>query len=411
MVSFDPGRDALKIAGLIFGSLRLLGGYEVFTYNLLSHLARRDHDVTLYLPYEEVSRYRAFYEQLPMRVRGLAVQTALLFRTVPWVLQACLAVEQRRHRYDVWQVVGAYPAGYLAAGLNPGVPTVLRTYGDDVQVDASIGYGVRLEEPAGTRVARTVRQHRFLVAMSEALADCYRELEVPEEKIISIPNGIDHARLAQPGDHGAVRRKLGLRDDVPTLLTVGRNHHKKGYHLIPTIARRLREQGLAFEWLIVGKGADELQPDLAALGLTDCVHTYGEMGPPQDLSGGPPDLPTPELVALFGSADILVHPSFIEGFPRVLAEGMAAGCAIVTTDAPGCRDVISHGITGCVAPVGNAEEIAGAVARMITRPEERARLAAAGLEHARKFDWSEVVSQYETIYRRALDPSARHESV
>jgi hypothetical protein len=38
-------------------------------------------------------------------------------------------------------------------------------------------------------------------------------------------------------------------------------------------------------------------------------------------------------------------------------------------------------------------------------------LAAAGQEHARKFDWSEVVSQYEAIYRRALDPSARHESV
>lgn len=399
----------LRIAGLIYGSLRLLGGYQVFTYNLMCQLVARRHDVTLYVPHEEVSRYSGFYAQLPMPVRAIAIRTGFLFRSAPWVLQRYLMAQQVLRRYDVWQVVGAYPAGYLAAGLNRRVPTVLRTYGDDIQIDRSVGYGVRLEEPAGTRVARSVGEHRYLVAMSETLAECYRELGVPEDRIVSIPNGIDYSRLSQPCDAVAVKRKLGIRGAGPTLLTVGRYHRKKGYELIPPIAFRLKEQGLVFDWLIVGKDVDRLQDGINAAGLEDCVHPFGEMGPRKDHGSGPPQLPTQDLVEVFGCADILVHPSYIEGFPRVLVEGMAAGCAVVTTDAPGCRDVVTDGVTGRVARAGDAEAIGRAIATMIAHPDERRRLAAAGQEHALQFDWRNVVDQYENLYRRALCPDTRPE--
>jgi glycosyltransferase involved in cell wall biosynthesis len=401
--------NPLRIAGLIYGSLRLLGGYQVFTYNLLSQLASRGHDVTLYVPHEEVSRHREFYAQLPMHVRGIAVRTGFLFRGAPWILQRYLAMQQVLHQYHVWQVVGAYPAGFLTAGLNRQVPTVLRTYGDDIQIDRSIGYGVRLEEPAGRRAAGSVGKHRFLVAMSDALADCYRELKVPEDKIVSIPNGIDYSRLSQSCDAVAVKRRLEITGSNPVLLTVGRYHRKKGYELIPPIAQQLKAQGLAFEWLIVGRDVETLQEQLDDVGVADRVHLIGEIAPPLD-AVGPPLLPTQELVEIYQCADVLVHPSYIEGFPRVLVEGMAAGCAVVTTDAPGCRDVVTDGVNGCVAKAGDAAAIGRAVARMLTEPEARSRLAEAGQEHARQFDWSNVVDEYEKLYYEALQECTHHGS-
>jgi glycosyltransferase involved in cell wall biosynthesis len=342
-----------------------------------------------------------------MAVRGIAVRTGLLFRSAPWILQRYLAMQQVLHRYQVWQVVGAYPAGFLTAGLNRRVPTVLRTYGDDIQVDSSIGYGVRLEEPARTRVARSVGQHRYLVAMSETLADCYRELEVPEDKIVSIPNGIDHRRLSQSDDVAEVRSKLGIAGNSPVLLTVGRYHRKKGYELIPSIAQQLKAQGLAFEWLIVGRNVETLQKQLDAAGVADRVHLIGEIAPPLDPDAGPPQLPAQELVEIYQLADVLVHPSYIEGFPRVVVEAMAAGCAVVTTDAPGCRDVVEDGVNGVLAKAGDAAAIGRAVARMLTQPSERQRLAEAGQEHSRQFDWQKVVDQYESLYYRAICEGTR----
>ena len=357
--------------------------------------------MTLYVPHEEVSRHRGFYAQLPMAVRGIAIRTGLLFRSAPWILQRYLAMQQVLHRYHVWQVVGAYPAGFLTAGLNSRVPTVLRTYGDDIQIDRSIGYGVRLKEPAGTRVARSVGQHRYLVAMSEALAGCYRDLEVPQDKIVSIPNGIDQRRLSKSCDAAAVRRNLQIAGSDPVLLTVGRHHPKKGYELIPAIAQQLKAQGLTFEWLIVGRDVETLREQFDGAGISDCVHLIEEIGPPLNPDAGPPQLPPQELVEIYQCADVLVHPSFIEGFPRVLVEGMAAGCAVVTTDAPGCRDVVEDGVNGALAKAGNVVAIGRAVSRMLTHPEERRRLATAGQEHARQFDWPNVVDQYEKLYYAA----------
>lgn len=75
----------------------------------------------------------------------------------------------------------------------------------------------------------------------------------------------------------------------------------------------------------------------------------------------------PQLLAI---SEILVLPSYYrEGVPRVLLEGMAMAKPIVTTDYPGCREVIRDGYNGYVVPIKNPEALACAIERLLSAPE------------------------------------------
>lgn len=63
-------------------------------------------------------------------------------------------------------------------------------------------------------------------------------------------------------------------------------------------------------------------------------------------------------------SSVFVLPSYREGLPRSTLEAMACGLAIVTTDAPGCRDTVEHGVNGLAVPVGDAVALAEAMHRL-----------------------------------------------
>lgn len=68
------------------------------------------------------------------------------------------------------------------------------------------------------------------------------------------------------------------------------------------------------------------------------------------------------------ACSVYVLPSYREGTPRTVLEAMAMGRAIVTTDAPGCRETVTHGVNGFLVPVQNAEALAQAMSRFVEEP-------------------------------------------
>ena len=66
---------------------------------------------------------------------------------------------------------------------------------------------------------------------------------------------------------------------------------------------------------------------------------------------------------------VYVLPSYREGTPRTVLEAMAVGRAIVTTDAPGCRETVVHGLNGFLVPVANSGALANAMERFVLSPE------------------------------------------
>jgi len=66
---------------------------------------------------------------------------------------------------------------------------------------------------------------------------------------------------------------------------------------------------------------------------------------------------------------VYVLPSYREGTPRSVLEAMATGRAVVTTDAPGCRETVAHGETGLLVPPRDADALYSAMRRFVERPE------------------------------------------
>jgi glycosyltransferase involved in cell wall biosynthesis len=77
---------------------------------------------------------------------------------------------------------------------------------------------------------------------------------------------------------------------------------------------------------------------------------------------------------------------------------MACGAALVTYDNGGCRDYALDGDTALVVPRRDVEALAAGLARLVTDPVLRARLAAAGAAHVRTaFDWPRAVARLEAL--------------
>lgn len=86
----------------------------------------------------------------------------------------------------------------------------------------------------------------------------------------------------------------------------------------------------------------------------------------------------------YKQCSVYVLPSYREGTPRTVLEAMSMGRAIITTDAPGCRETVIDGKTGFLVPVKNAEAVAEKMTEFIENPELIKTLGAASAEYARK---------------------------
>lgn len=86
----------------------------------------------------------------------------------------------------------------------------------------------------------------------------------------------------------------------------------------------------------------------------------------------------------YKQCSVYVLPSYREGTPRTVLEAMSMGRAIITTDAPGCRETVIDGKTGFLVPVKNAEAVAEKMTKFIENPELIKTLGAASAEYARE---------------------------
>jgi glycosyltransferase involved in cell wall biosynthesis len=104
--------------------------------------------------------------------------------------------------------------------------------------------------------------------------------------------------------------------------------------------------------------------------------------------------------------DIFCLPSYREGVPNALLEATACGLPIVTTDTPGCRDVVTHGVNGLLVPVKNAQAIADALETLIKDPGLRHRMGNAGRKVAVNFSNIKINQETLAVYSLLTKSSA-----
>ncbi len=77
---------------------------------------------------------------------------------------------------------------------------------------------------------------------------------------------------------------------------------------------------------------------------------------------------------IIAAAHVVVLPSYHEGMPRSVLEGMSMGRAIITTDAPGCRETVEPGVNGVIVPVRDADALYRAMMAFVDDPESVSRM-------------------------------------
>ena len=100
---------------------------------------------------------------------------------------------------------------------------------------------------------------------------------------------------------------------------------------------------------------------------------------------------------------IICLPSYREGLPKSLIEALASGRPVVTTDVPGCREVVSHGINGFLVQPRDSHALAEALMNLILDSSLRERMGRLGRERAEKEFSSEIIiGQTLRVYESML---------
>ena len=147
--------------------------------------------------------------------------------------------------------------------------------------------------------------------------------------------------------------------DTLRILSVGRDHWKKGYRVGLEVMALLKEKGVNFHYNIVAGGEkEELIYAIADMNLTDEVTLID-------------NLPHEKVFEQHANADLFLLPSFEEGVANVVLEAMALGTPVLTTNCGGMSEVIEDGVNGFIVPLRNTQAMTDAIMRFIKLDEKQ----------------------------------------
>ena len=114
-------------------------------------------------------------------------------------------------------------------------------------------------------------------------------------------------------------------------------------------------------------------------------------------------VPSSEIPSLIQSCDLLVHPSYREGLPRVVVQAMLAGVPVVATDADGTREVCVPEKTGRLVPIGDVEALRSALQDHFDDPQRSQQWAEEAEALVRtEFTIDAMVDALEALYAKLL---------
>jgi len=205
----------------------------------------------------------------------------------------------------------------------------------------------------------------------------------PEQAVLIRGSGVDCSTFAPTPEP----------DGVPIVMLPARLLREKGVAEFVHAAGQLRGSGHQARFVLVGD-VDPANPgsidpaELEAWTRKGLVESWGHHS---------------DMASVLARANIVVLPAYREGLPKVLLEAAACARAIVTTDVPGCREIVRSGVNGLLVPARDSQALADAIATLLQSRVLRQEFGRAGRAIAvKEFAEEIVVEETLTLYRALL---------
>lgn len=246
------------------------------------------------------------------------------------------------------------------------------------------------------RVLRELVKHLY----KRALSDTQVIFENPDDRALFIEMGL----VQKENSH--IILGTGIDTDqfvpepppnsMPLTILPARMIWDKGVKEFVEAARMIRESEVKARFALIGNN-DAGNPTCIPFDQLTQWQKEGDV----EWWGWQDNVPT-----VISMSHIVCLPSYREGLPKILIEAASCGRPIITTDVPGCREVVQDGVNGYLVPAKNAEALKDALLKLINDPDKRAEMGKASREIAvQKFSNEIVNDGIYAIYREVLSAS------
>lgn len=352
------------------------GGASPVTLELCAELVNQGHTVDVVtMHFKGTSRFETIsgvtvYRTPALRKRPNICHPHELATYLPGAFFKALSLA-RKNNYDVIHCHFLVPGAPLAwlISLLTGIPFVVTCHGSDVPGHNPDRFMLlhRLIEPAWRFLARRARQ---ITAPSDFLR---RKIlaAAPDLRVQVIPNGLDVSRF-----RASTKTK--------SILLCSRMFQFKG---IQYFIEAVKDLQLDWQVTIIGDGP--YLPELKRLAgqSKTKIHFTGWL-----------DKNSPEYIRLFSESSIFVFPSLMENFPTVLLEAMAAGMAIISSNAGGCPEAV--GEVGIYVQPDDPDDIREKLLNVVKDEMLCEDLSQRALARAARYSWREITKEYIDCYAR-----------
>ena len=349
------------------------GGAQRIGVDLANHYARAGRPVTM-LVFRDEGPLRAGLDPA-VRVHSLDTSSSSPYRRIARALRSL--------RPDV--VLSMYRNSSVPIGLSR---TLFSGYRLVVR-EANTLNNITAKSPARRwknllKLRLAYGRAAAVIANSAQAADeLVRHGVAARERIHTLPNPVDFARIEALASAPCTHRWLAPGHEEFTLLTSGRLHEQKNQALLLSALALARPQCSRLRLVVLGEGEllPQLQAQARALGIGEAVDFAGYVDNPYPLVAG---------------ADAFVLPSAWEGFPNVMLEAMACRTPVIATDCPGAgAEILQGGRCGVLVPMDDPQALARAILELAQSPHpERVELAHA---RVREFSQEAVARKYAEV--------------
>ncbi len=271
------------------------------------------------------------------------------------------------------------------------IPSVLTFW--DMQHEFYPGFFSKIELKMRNQLyAPSARQATRVITSAEFTKKCLIEkYDVDANKIDVVYTGYgSEYRIIDDEDQLAlIRRKYDL--EAPFFFypaaTWPHKNHKTLLRALKLLREKYRFDGRLVLTGIAMQSQNEILSLVKELGLSDHVKVLGY-------------LPYEEMPILYNLANLMVFPSFFEGFGIPLVEAMACGCPVACSNVTSMPEVVGN--SGAMFDPNSVEEMAETLWAIWNDEDKRRQMSQSGLQRASLFNWSDTARQTLAVYQKAL---------